>query len=128
NAIDHCEFFGNTSRRIIQRQRVADDRDLDPVGLPGQDGRDEVRRGHQPVCVLVVLVDADAVESYLFCIYKSVDVVVIKPGAAVRVEKLVWAPDPRRVVTLLEIVRQIGPGHQMKEEESHLAPPAWSLA
>ena len=63
--VDHGELLGDAGRRVVERQGVADDGDLHPRGLAGEDRRDQVRRRHLAVGVLVVLVDADAVEAEL---------------------------------------------------------------
>ena len=63
--VEHGELLGHAERRVVERQRVADDGDLHSVRLAGEDRGDEVGRRHEAVGVLVVLVDADAVEAQL---------------------------------------------------------------
>src|SRR5206468_2711948 len=76
---------------------------------------DHVRRWHEAIGVLMVLVDADAVEAQLIGVSERVDVLAIELMSLDRIVELVGEPDPGRVVALVEVVRQIGPGHQVEE-------------
>src|SRR5947208_2179506 len=64
--VDHGELLGDPRGWVVQRQGVADHCDPDARRLAGEDRRDQVRQGHVAVGVLMVLVDADAVEANLF--------------------------------------------------------------
>ena len=57
----------------------------------GERGRDQVGRGHQPVDVLVVLVEHHAVEAELVGIGELVDVLLVEPAAPLASHKR-WAP------------------------------------
>ncbi len=63
--VEHGEFLRQRDRIIHQRQRAPEDRDLRLLGRARERGRDQVRRRHQPVGGLMMLVDADAVEAEL---------------------------------------------------------------
>ena len=62
----------------------------------GQRGGDEVGRRHQAVGVLVVLVDADAVEAELVGVGERVDVFAVEVVAFDRDRRASWAARPRR--------------------------------
>ncbi len=65
DAVDHGVLLGHPDRRVRRRQRRAhlDDADVEAVGRLRQDRAHQVRSGHEAVGVLVVLVDADAVQA-----------------------------------------------------------------
>jgi len=102
-----------------KREGVADDADPGPRGLAGEDRRHQVGRGHVPVGVLVVLVDAHAVEPELLGVHELVEVAVVEGSADRGVVQLVRARDPgRAVVGRVEAdVR-----HQVEREEAHAVP------
>ena len=94
--VEHGELLGHAQRRVVQRQGVADDGDLAALGPLRQGRGDEVGRRHQAVGVLVVLVDADAVEAQLVGVGQGVDVFVVELVALDRVVEACWAARPRR--------------------------------
>ena len=115
-AVDDRELLGDPGRRVVERQRVADHRDFDAAGQPGHDRGHQVRGRHQPVRVLVVLVDADPVEAELLGVDELVEVAVVEGAAVLGVEQRVRAGHPRRA-----LVGGVEPdvGHQVKREEPH---------
>ena len=120
NAVEHGEFLGHADRRIVQRDRIAEHDDRRVLRPPRQRGGDQVRRGHQPVTILVMLVDADAVEAERVGVFEQVEVVVINLVALHRVVQPVVDIDPDGAVLLPEIVRQMRPGHQVEPREAHV--------
>ena len=57
-AVEHREFFGQ-AQRFVQRQQVAVDQQLEPLGALRGGGRHQVGRVHQAVGRAVVLVEAE---------------------------------------------------------------------
>ena len=128
DAVEHRELFGHPDRRVVQRDRVADHTDRSAAGPAGQTGGDDVRARHDPVAVLVVLVDADAVEPELVGVLELVHVLVVHGVGPGRVEQLAVDVDPDRPVLLPEVVRQIRPRHQVEPGELHRNDPRSSCA
>ena len=119
DAVDHGELLGHAGRRVVQRQRVADDRDLHPLRLAGEDRRHQVGRRHEPVGVLVVLVDADAVEAELLRVDQLVEVAVVNLVADLGVEEGVGARHPGGPVV---VGGQRRIGHEVEAEDAHVNP------
>ncbi|MFP6628774.1 MAG: hypothetical protein VCC67_07015, partial [Myxococcota bacterium] len=71
----------------------------------------EVRRRHDPVAVLVVLVDSDPVEAEGVRVLELVHILVVDPVADFRVEEGLRDIDPDGTVLLAKVVRQVRPGH-----------------
>jgi len=67
----------------------------------------------------MMLVDADTVETEVLGEGECVYVFAIEIAASFRIEEAVRTPDPGRIVALTEIVGELRPGHQVKEEELH---------
>ena len=109
--VEHGEFFGDAQRWIVKRQGVADDRDFAAARALRQRRGDEIGRGHQTVSVLVVFVDADAIETQFVGVGEGVDVFAVEIVALHRIVEGIGQPDPGGVVLLIEVGRQIGPGH-----------------
>ena len=61
----------------MQRQDVSQDHQLRPLGPLGQCRSDQVGRRHQPIDVLVMLVEHKAIEAQLFGVDELVDVLLI---------------------------------------------------
>jgi hypothetical protein len=114
--VDHGELLGDPRRRVVERQGIADDGDPDAARLAGQDRRDQVRRRHVAVGVLVMLVHADAVKTEVLRRDQLVEVPVVQPVADGGVVQLVGARDPRRSVVR---GRQLAVRHQVEGEEPH---------
>ena len=89
-----------------------------------QGAGDQVRRRHQAVGGLVMLVDADRIEAELLGIDERVDVAGVFLGALDRVVKVVRQHHPGRAVLcrLLEVERPVR--HQMEGDELHGATPS----
>ncbi len=76
--VEHGELFRDSQRRVVQRQGVAYDDDLRTFRSLDKGGRDQVRRRHQAIGVLMVLIDADAVETQVIGMGKGVYVLLIE--------------------------------------------------
>ena len=122
--VEHGYLFCDALRRIVERKRIADYGDLDPLSASSQSRGDDVGRRHVAVGGLMMLVDADAVESQLFRVFEFVEVAIVDVMAFLRVVEAVWAPYPRGLIVLLEILGQMRPRHQMKKEEFHTSCPS----
>ena len=72
--VEHRIFFRHAQRIGVQRQQIAKHHDPTFCGRMGERGGDDVRRGHQPIDVLVMLVQHHAVEADLRGIDQLVDV------------------------------------------------------
>ena len=121
--VEHREFFSDVDRVVHQRQGTAEDRDLYPLGALDQRAGDQVRRRHQPIRGLMMLVDADRIEAELLGIDQRIDVAGVFLGALDRVVEAVRQYHPRRAVLrrLFEIERPVR--HQMEGDELHGATP-----
>ena len=119
DVVDDRELLGDARRRVVERERVADDRDLHALRLARERRRHEVGRRHQAVRVLVVLVDAHAVEAELFGVHELVEVAVVELRADGGVVQRVRARHPRG-----SVVRRVEPDvwHQVEREEPHASP------
>ena len=124
DAVEHREFFGDAHRRIIERDGIAEHDEADVLGPARQRGGDDVRARHQAVAVLVMLVAADGVEADVGGIFEEIEIGVVDLVALHRIEQLLVDVDPDRTVLLPEIVRQIGPRHQVEPCELHGRAPA----
>ena len=92
--VEHRVFFGDVHRIALQRQGAAEDRDLDLLRALDKRAGDEIGRRHQSIGVLVMLVDADAVEAEPLGIDQEVDEVRVFLGAFDRIIKAVGQHDP----------------------------------
>ena len=120
DVVDHGELLRHPRRRVVQRERVADDADLHPRRLAGEDGAHQVGRGHEPVGVLMVLVDADTVEAELVGVDELVEVPVVDLVTDLRVVQGVGDRDPGGTVV---VVRKSRVGHEVEREHTHRGPP-----
>ena len=119
DAVEHGELFGHTGRRVVERDRVTEHHDGDILGAAAEVGSHQVRRRHQTVGVLVVLVDADAVIAGGSGGFELVQAVVVHLVGFGRVEQLRVDVNPDRVVRLGEVRREISVRHQMEEFKFH---------
>ena len=105
--VEHREFFGDVDRIVDQRQRAAEDRDLDPLGALDERARDQVRRRHHAVGGLMVLVDADGVEAELFGVGELIEIGLVFLRALLRIVEAVRQHHPGRAM-LLALARSSG--------------------
>ena len=97
----------------MQRQKVAEHHDATLGGRMGERGGDDVGRGHQPVDVLVMLVEHHAIEADLRGIDQLVDVFTQQAARLLLVPECVWNRDPTRVMLLVEVRGQMRVGHEV---------------
>ena len=117
HVVEHRVFLGDAQRVQVQRQQVAEDDDLAALGALRQRRGDQVRRRHQAVDVLVVLVEHHAVEAELVGIGELVDILLIEAAALLRVPQRVRHRHPAGVVFLVEIRRQVRIRHEVPAVE-----------
>ena len=120
--VQHRELLGDADRRVVERDRVADDADRRSRRPAAEPGRDDVGRGHRAVAVLVVFVHADAVEAERVRVLELIHVLVVHGVALLRVVERVWDVDPDGPVLLAEVVGQVRPRHQVEPGEFHASP------
>ncbi len=120
--VEHGEFLRHPDRRVVQRDRVADHADRRLRRPAGEPGGDDVRRRHEAVAVLVVLVDADAVVPQRVGELQLVHVLVVHAMTFDRVVQRLVDVDPHRTVLLAEVVRHVRPRHQVEPHELHRNP------
>ena len=117
--VEHRELLGHANRRVVARDRVADHAERGPRRAPRQRRRDQVRRRHQSIAVLVVLVAADAVEAERLRVLELVEVRVVDVVAFARVVQRAGDVHPDRPVPLAEVLGQVRPRHQVEPGELH---------
>ena len=86
DAVEHGVLLRQRERMLAQAERVAEDRDLGVLGAPRQRGGHDHRRRHQPVGVLVMLVDGDAVEAELGGKLELIEIAVVELVAFLGIE------------------------------------------
>ena len=126
--VEHRELLGDPDRRVVERDRVAEHGDRRLRRAAGQDRGDQVRRRHQAVAVVVVLVDADRRRSRTprrtragRCSARSVSAMHLA------VEQAGIDVDPHAAVLRVEVLRQLRVRHQVEPHASS-SRRAWSLA
>ena len=104
-------------RIAVQRQEIGENDDLAFAGFLGERRGDDVGRRHQPVDVLVVLVEHHAVEAERVGVSELVDIFVQQAARLLPIPKRIGHGDPAGVVFLVEIGRQVWIGHEVPAEE-----------
>src|SRR5579859_5852641 len=74
---------------------------------------------HEPIAVLVVLVDAEPVEAEGLGVLELVHVLVVQRVALDRVIQLVGQIHPDRTIALPKVIGQIRPRHQVEPRKAH---------
>ena len=83
--VDHGQFLGHADRVVTQRQRVAEDDDLYPLGGGGEDGGENVGFRLHAEWRVVMLVEHDAVGAAVLGEDVVFQVFVIQPAAGDRI-------------------------------------------
>jgi hypothetical protein len=122
-AVQHGELLGDARRRVVESDAIAEDDDAAVLRPAGEGGRHQVRRGHQAVGVLVVLVHADAVEAHLGGELQLVQVLVVDLVSLRRVVQVARHVHPDAAVLLAEVLRKEPVGHEVEEMDLHGLPP-----
>ena len=122
DAVQHPVFLGDSDGRVggWQRGTHLHDRHILAVGGPGQGGTHQVGSGHEPVGILVVLIDTQPVQSGLGGVRKLVQrPVVVLPDLLCIGQFRPGRVYPDRVVPLLEIRWKVAVRHQVKHRDFH---------
>ena len=111
DAVEHGKLFGNPDRRIVQRDRVADDANCRLAGAPCEGRSDDIRARHQAVAVLVMFVAANPVETDRLSKLELVEVGIVDTICFFRIEQRIRDIYPHRAMFLFEVITKIGPRH-----------------
>ncbi len=117
--IEHRELFGHAQRRIVGGEAVAEHDERRLRRSPRQRGGHQVGRRHEPVGVVVVLVDAQAIEALLLGELELVQELLIEPPGLLGVVEMVRNVDPDRSVLPLEVFGQKPVRHEVEEADFH---------
>ena len=105
----------------MQRKGVAKNGDC-PLGAGHQHGRSDVRRRHEPVWGLVMLVHRHAVEPHLVVVDQLIEVGLVELMALLGVVERIRHRDPRGV-TARDVGRsEVRPRHQVEADDLHFVP------
>src|SRR5262249_13781040 len=115
-------------RMLAQAEGVAENRDLRGLGPARERGGHHHWRGHQPIGVLVMLVDGNAGEAELGGKLELVEIAVVELVPLLRIEIAVRPDHPGGAILVAEVHVQIGIGHEMKHEHFHRRLPHVVLA
>ena len=117
--VEHGVLLGKRERVLAQAERVAQNGDAASPRAARQRGRHHHRGGHQSIGVLMVFVDADAVEAELGAELELVEIAVVERMSLARVVVAVGQHDPDAAVLVLHREIELGIGHQMKAHDPH---------
>ena len=115
NDVEHRHLLGHAHGRVVQGEAVTQYDHSAVVCGVRQHRSDQIGRWHDAVCIVVMLVDADAVKTNLVGVAQLVNVLSVVLVALGRVKVFVGQVYPRRVVLLGEIVRQVLVWHEVEE-------------
>jgi hypothetical protein len=122
NHVEHGKFLGHTNRRVIQAQGVTQDDDRSIQRAAGDRRRHNIGRRHEPVGILVVLVNTEAVIAQRVGILEHVEIVVIDIVAFDRIVELGIDVDPDGTMFLAKVFWQMRPGHEVEPGKFHCCP------
>jgi hypothetical protein len=118
-AVDHCHFLRDAGRRVVEGDGLAEQQDGRVACAAREGRRHQLRRRHQAVGVLVMLVDAEAVEAEIAGVFQEIQVVVVDPVGLARVEQARIDVDPHAAMLFGKVVGQVGPGHEIEPVKLH---------
>src|SRR6266705_3168704 len=118
--IEHGQLFSDPLGMVVEWQDIAQNSEFGLGRTACQAGCHDVRGWHVAVGVLVVLIDANALEAELIGEFEFIQVAVVERMAELRIVEGVRTRHPGTVIALGKILREVGPGHQMKAEEAHI--------
>ena len=116
--VDHGVFFGQGQRILAQAEGVAQNGDA-PLGAPRQGRGHDHGRGHQPICALVMLIDAHAVKAQFVGQLQLVKIAIVELMAHERVEMIVGQHHPGAAIFLANARVDVGVGHKVKTHDLH---------
>ena len=111
DAVQHRELLRYAEGRIVQRKAIAENDYRGVLGAARQRSGGDIGRRHDAVGIVVVLVDADAVEPDLVCEFQFVQILVVELVRLDRIEQVAGHVHPDAAVLLLEIFGQIAVRH-----------------
>ena len=117
DAVRHRQLLGD-AQRIVDRQQVAEDQELELLGALRRRRRHHVRRVHHAVRRGVVLVQADAVEAELVHLLPGFEVLCIGARADLRIE-MIARQRVGDVLVALVVVEVLAVGQQVEDEDFH---------
>ena len=86
HAIEHRVFFGHPQRSKVERRQIPENDNLTVLGPLAERGSEKVRRRHQPVDVLMMLIEHDAIEPQLIGIGEFVQIFLVKANGLLAIE------------------------------------------
>ena len=89
------------------------------LGAARERGGDQIRRRHQAIGVLMMFVDADAVEAHLGGVFEAIEVSRCRRVALTGSNIARGDVDPHGAILLAEVVGQIRPRHQVEPGKFH---------
>lgn len=78
DVVEHGELFGDGKRIVQQRQSAAKHGNLRALGPPRQGTGHDPRNGHEPVSILVMLVDTNTVKAQFVRKFEFVEIAVVQ--------------------------------------------------
>ena len=128
-AIQQRKFLGYADRRIVERQRVAEYHQRGIGFAPGKHSRDHVRRNRKAVAVLMMLVQAEAVETEIIRHLEFVEIPMQILRDLRRMTKLVVGRrHPDAFVTIAKVIRQVAISLHVKPNRFHRLVPFFRCA
>ena len=123
DAVEHGELLRDAQGRVVEREAVAENDNRGVARAPRERGGGDVRRRHDAVGVVVMLVDADAVEAGLVGEFELVEVFVVELVRLDGVEEPAGDVDPDAAVLFFEVGRQVAVGHEVEPADFHFGRP-----
>ncbi len=89
------------------------------MGAAREGGGHQLRRRHQAVGVLMMLVDAETVVADILGQLQQIEIIVVDAIGLARIEQSRIDIDPYAAMLLGEIIGQVGPRHEVEPVELH---------
>ena len=118
HAIEHRQLFGQP-QRLVQRQEIAVNQQLEVLGPLRRRGRQQVRRIHQPIGRAVVLVEPDAVIAEPVELLPGLEVLGVGAHRHLRPEESLRQRPWQLALAILEVLQVLAVRHQIKDKDSH---------
>src|SRR5438445_6096564 len=117
HAVEHRQLLGE-AQRVVEREQVAVDQELESLGSLRGRGGQEVGRVHQPVRRGVMLVETDAVVAEPVHGLPGREMLGIGAHGHLGLEVPPWE-GPRKLLAVLEMVEVLGVGKEIEDEDPH---------